>query len=109
MAQVVQLAMDFRSTFARDVVIDMYGYRRHGHNEGDEPSYTQPVLYRAIAKRPSVRDGYLAHLAKLGDITQPEADAIAVERREHLEQAAKPGAREGFPAQARLARRLPGR
>jgi 2-oxoglutarate dehydrogenase E1 component len=85
-AQVVQLAMDFRSTFARDVVIDMYGYRRHGHNEGDDPSFTQPVLYRAIAKRPSVRDGYLAHLAKLGDITQPEADAIAVKRREHLEQ-----------------------
>jgi 2-oxoglutarate dehydrogenase E1 component len=85
-AQVVMLAMDFRSTFGRDVVIDMYGYRRHGHNEGDEPSYTQPVLYRAIAKRPSVRDGYLAHLAKLGDITQAEADAIAVKRREHLEQ-----------------------
>jgi 2-oxoglutarate dehydrogenase E1 component len=85
-AQVVELAMDFRATFARDVVIDMYGYRRHGHNEGDEPSYTQPVLYRAIAKRPSVRDGYLAHLAKLGDITQTEADAIAVRRREHLEQ-----------------------
>ena len=85
-AQVVQLAMDFRSTFARDVVIDMYGYRRHGHNEGDEPSYTQPVLYRAIAKRPSVRDGYLAHLLELGDIAQAEADAIAVKRREHLEQ-----------------------
>ena len=85
-AQVVTLAMDFRSTFGRDVVIDMYGYRRHGHNEGDEPSFTQPVLYRAIAKRPSVRDGYLAHLMRLGDITQPEADAIAVKRREHLEQ-----------------------
>ena len=85
-AQVVQLAMDFRAAFARDVVIDMYGYRRHGHNEGDEPSYTQPVLYRAIAKRPSVRDGYLAHLLELGDITQAEADAIAVKRREHLEQ-----------------------
>jgi 2-oxoglutarate dehydrogenase E1 component len=85
-AQVVQLAMDFRSTFARDVVIDMYGYRRHGHNEGDDSSFTQPVLYRAIAKRPSVRDGYLAHLAKFGDITQTEADAIAVKRREHLEQ-----------------------
>jgi 2-oxoglutarate dehydrogenase E1 component len=85
-AQVVTLAMDFRSTFGRDVVIDMYGYRRHGHNEGDEPSFTQPVLYRAIAKRPSVRDGYLAHLAKLGDITQAEADAISLKRREHLEQ-----------------------
>ena len=84
-AQVVTLAMDFRSTFGRDVVIDMYGYRRHGHNEGDEPSFTQPVLYRAIAKRPSVRDGYLAHLTPLGDITQAEADAISVKRTEHLE------------------------
>jgi 2-oxoglutarate dehydrogenase E1 component len=84
-AQVVTLAMDFRSAFGRDVVIDMYAYRRHGHNEGDEPSFTQPVLYRAVAKRPSVRDGYLAHLMQLGDITREEADAIAVKRREHLE------------------------
>ncbi|HKO93367.1 MAG TPA: 2-oxoglutarate dehydrogenase E1 component [Polyangiaceae bacterium] len=84
-AQVVTLAMDFRSTFSRDVVIDMYGYRRHGHNEGDEPSFTQPVLYRAISKRPSVRDGYLENLTREGDITREEADAIAVRRREHLE------------------------
>src|SRR5688572_30685604 len=85
-AQVVMLAMDFRAKFRRDVVIDMYAYRRHGHNEGDEPSFTQPVLYKAIAQRPSVRDGYLAHLLKLGDITKEDADAIAVRRREHLEQ-----------------------
>ena len=50
-AQVVRLAMDFRHEFQRDVVIDMYCYRRRGHNEGDEPSFTQPVLYRAIDKR----------------------------------------------------------
>jgi 2-oxoglutarate dehydrogenase E1 component len=84
-AQVVRLAVDFRMTFKRDVVIDMYGYRRHGHNEGDEPSFTQPVLYRAIAKRVSVRDGYLDHLLTLGGISREEGDEIAVERRAELE------------------------
>jgi 2-oxoglutarate dehydrogenase E1 component len=84
-AQVVRLAMDFRDTFLRDVVIDMYCYRRHGHNESDEPSFTQPLLYAAIAERKSVREGYLGHLTKLGEITVEEADKIAVERREHLE------------------------
>jgi 2-oxoglutarate dehydrogenase E1 component len=84
-AQVVRLAMDFRDTFLRDVVIDMYGYRRHGHNESDEPSFTQPVLYAAIAERKSVREGYLDHLTKLGEITTDEADRIAVERRDHLD------------------------
>ncbi|MBM4363406.1 MAG: 2-oxoglutarate dehydrogenase E1 component, partial [Deltaproteobacteria bacterium] len=85
-AQVVHLALEFRMQFQRDVVIDMYGYRRHGHNEGDEPSFTQPVLYKAIAKRVSVRDGYLEHLLAMGGITREEADAIAVDRRAHLEQ-----------------------
>src|SRR6187402_1791407 len=84
-AQVVRLAMDFRRTFSRDVVIDMYCYRRHGHNESDEPAFTQPLLYAAIAERSSVREGYLGHLTKLGEITVAEADRIAVERREHLE------------------------
>ncbi len=84
-AQVVQLAMDFKRTFSRDVVIDMYGYRRHGHNESDEPAFTQPLLYKAIAQRSSVRDGYLDHLLTLGEVTREEADQIAVERREHLE------------------------
>jgi 2-oxoglutarate dehydrogenase E1 component len=84
-AQVVRLAMDFRDTFLRDVVIDMYCYRRYGHNESDEPSFTQPLLYAAIAERKSVREGYLGHLTKLGEITVEEADKIAVERREHLE------------------------
>jgi len=84
-AQVVHLAMDFRRTFSRDVVIDMYGYRRHGHNETDEPAFTQPLLYKAIAERESVRDGYLSHLLTLGEVTREEADQIAIERREHLE------------------------
>jgi 2-oxoglutarate dehydrogenase E1 component len=84
-AQVVRLAMDFRFEFSRDVVIDMYGYRRLGHNEGDEPAFTQPLLYRAIAKRKPVREGYLEHLLKLGEVTRQEADDIGAKRRESLE------------------------
>jgi 2-oxoglutarate dehydrogenase E1 component len=84
-AQVVRLAMDFRFEFKRDVVLNMYGYRRLGHNEGDEPAFTQPVLYRAIAKRKSVREGYLEHLLQLGEITREEADEVAAQRRELLE------------------------
>jgi 2-oxoglutarate dehydrogenase E1 component len=84
-AQVVRLAMDFRWEFKRDVIINMYGYRRLGHNEGDEPSFTQPALYRAIGKRQSVREGYLEHLLKLGEIKREEADAISARRRESLE------------------------
>ncbi|HVU00761.1 MAG TPA: 2-oxoglutarate dehydrogenase E1 component, partial [Polyangiaceae bacterium] len=95
-AQVVRLAVDFRMTFKRDVVIDMYGYRRHGHNEGDEPSFTQPVLYRAIQKRISVRDGYLEHLLALGGISREEADQIAVEQRSELEQELSVARRKDF-------------
>ncbi|MDA1313031.1 MAG: 2-oxoglutarate dehydrogenase E1 component [Acidobacteria bacterium] len=84
-AQVIHLAMEFRKTFKRDIVIDMYGYRRRGHNEGDEPRFTQPVLYRAISKRKTVREGYLEHLLTLGGVTREEADKIAEERRAHLE------------------------
>jgi len=85
-AQVVNLAMDFRREFKRDVVIDMYCYRRRGHNEGDEPSFTQPVMYKAIKKRKSVRDSYLNNLLKLGGITKDEADEIARRRRDHLDE-----------------------
>ncbi len=85
-AAVVNLAMDFRMQFKRDVVIDMYGYRRRGHNEGDEPSFTQPLLYRTIERRKSVREGYLEHLLKLGGVTREEADRIAAKRTEQLEE-----------------------
>ena len=84
-AQVVRLSMDFRKEFRRDVVIDMYGYRRLGHNEGDEPSFTQPLLYRAIEARKPVREGYLEHLLKMKGVTREEADQIAERRRAHLE------------------------
>src|SRR5215469_634475 len=84
-AQVVHLAMDFRRTFKRDVVVDMWCYRRLGHNEGDEPFFTQPQMYRAIKQRKPVREGYLEHLLKLGGVTAEEADEIAVRRHDHLE------------------------
>lgn len=84
-ARCLQLAMDFRGTFKQDVVIDMYCYRRLGHNEGDEPSFTQPLLYAKIEQRKSVRDGYLDHLLKLGGVTRAEADQIAQREQEKLE------------------------
>jgi 2-oxoglutarate dehydrogenase E1 component len=84
-AQCVRLALDFRAQYRRDVVIDMYGYRRHGHNEADEPSFTQPMLYRTISERKSVREGYLDHLLKHGGVTREQAEEIASTHRNHLE------------------------
>jgi 2-oxoglutarate dehydrogenase E1 component len=84
-AQVIELAMDFRREFKRDVVVDMYCYRRQGHNESDEPSFTQPVMYGKIKRRASVRDGYLERLLTLDEVSREEADQIAEARREHLE------------------------
>jgi len=85
-AAVVKMAMDFRKTFGRDAVIDMYGYRKLGHNEGDEPAFTQPLIYAAIAQRKSSREAYLDRLLKLGGVTREEADAIANRCRQELEQ-----------------------
>ncbi len=83
-AHVVDLAMAYRQEFRQDVILDMYCFRRYGHNEGDEPAYTQPLLYEVIRQRKSVREGYLDHLLKLG-ITRAEADAIETRRRQQLE------------------------
>ena len=88
-AQVVDMALDFRAAFRRDVVIDMYSFRRWGHNEGDEPAFTQPLMYTAIEKRPTVRQGYLNQLLQLGMVSQDEADDIAERRYEILEQELK--------------------
>ena len=95
-AQVINLAMDFRAAFHRDVVIDVYCYRRWGHNEGDEPAFTQPLLYKWIENHKSVRDAYMEQLLKLGEITQTEADEIAARRRENLEYALSLARREDF-------------
>jgi len=84
-AQVVSMAMDFRKQFHRDVVIDLYAFRRWGHNEGDEPRFTQPRMYAEIDKRPSVRQNYLDRLLELGKMKQGEADEIQRVRTEKLE------------------------
>jgi multifunctional 2-oxoglutarate metabolism enzyme len=72
--RVAKLAWEYRQTFHKDVVIDMVCYRRHGHNEGDDPSYTQPLMYKAIAERRSVRKLFVESLVKRGDITVEEAE-----------------------------------
>jgi 2-oxoglutarate dehydrogenase E1 component len=85
--QVTRLAVEYRQRFKQDVVIDMYCYRKYGHNEGDEPRFTQPVMYALIDRKPGVRDVYARHLVDAGHITRQEADGIAQERRATLEKA----------------------
>ena len=85
-AQVVELALDFRHEFKRDVVIDMYCYRRHGHNEADEPAFTQPVMYGKIKERGSVRRAYRDQLLDLGEVSLEDAERIADDRRALLEE-----------------------
>jgi 2-oxoglutarate dehydrogenase E1 component len=69
--------MAYRDRFNQDVVIDLVGYRRHGHNEGDEPAYTQPLMYERIKSLPSVRELYAATLIEASVLTREEADAEA--------------------------------
>ena len=85
-AYVVRLSLEFRRQFQRDAVIDLYGYRRYGHNEGDEPAFTQPELYREIAKRRPVHELYRDELVGQGRITADEAEAIARRMRDRLEE-----------------------
>ncbi len=85
--RVAELAFAYRQTFHKDVVIDMVCYRRHGHNEGDDPSYTQPLMYRAIDARRSVRKIYTEALIKRGDITLDEAEAALEDFQRRLQQA----------------------
>ncbi len=75
--RVAKLAFAFRQAFEKDVVIDMVCYRRFGHNEGDEPSYTQPQMYERIEQKRSVRKLYTEALVKRGDLTMDEAEQRA--------------------------------
>ncbi len=84
---VTDTAFDFRQEFGRDVVIDMYCYRRYGHNEGDEPSFTQPDLYAKIEKRPSVTQFYKNELIKAGTLSEDDAASLETEFDLRLEMA----------------------
>jgi 2-oxoglutarate dehydrogenase E1 component len=84
--RVSRLAFDYRQEFGKDVVIDMVCYRRRGHNEGDDPSMTQPLMYDLIDAKRSVRKLYTESLIGRGDITMDEAEAALKDYRDKLEQ-----------------------
>jgi 2-oxoglutarate dehydrogenase E1 component len=75
--EVAGVATEFRQEFKKDVVIDLFCYRRHGHNETDEPAFTQPLMYRTIARRPTTRQIYATRLVEAAVLREGEADAMA--------------------------------
>ncbi len=86
-AYVAQLALDYRQTFKHDIVIDFWCYRKHGHNEGDEPTYTQPLLYERVRKQEPVLKKYVSQLVAEGAITQDEFDKQYEKQRAALDEA----------------------
>ena len=87
-----RIATEFRQTFGVDVVLDIFCYRRFGHNEGDEPSFTQPLMYQKIAGQPSTREIYGNRLVSEGVLTSDEAQAIIDEHNAHLDEEFEMGA-----------------
>ena len=85
--RVMRLALDFRQVFNKDVVIDLLCYRVHGHNEGDEPTYTQPILYKKIEGKRSVRLLYTELLLRRGEMEPAEAEQMMDEYRSNLQEA----------------------
>ena len=83
--RVADLAAQFRQKFKRDVIVDLFCYRRHGHNEGDEPMFTQPKMYTAIAKHPTTREIYRKKLIKEELITLEEIERVEATFRSHLD------------------------
>ena len=81
---VIKLALEFRQKFHRDVFVDILGYRRHGHNEADEPRFTQPDLYRHIARHPQVREVYSKKLVESGSLTEKETTEMEEEFKQYL-------------------------
>jgi 2-oxoglutarate dehydrogenase E1 component len=85
--RVARLGYAYRQKFHKDVVIDLVCYRRHGHNEGDDPSYTQPLMYAKIDERRSVRKLYTESLVKRGHMSLEEAEQALDDFRQRLQQA----------------------
>ena len=79
-----RLSMAYRDRFHQDVLIDLVGYRRHGHNEGDEPAYTQPVMYERIRALPTVRERYARTLVEAGVLTEEESRGEAEQAYQRL-------------------------
>lgn len=84
-AYTIELAMEYREKFDKDVFIDLLGYRKYGHNEGDEPRFTQPVLYKSIEKHPDPWEIYSAKLLEKGLLSQEEIEKIKDEINNKLE------------------------
>ncbi|HEY6675849.1 MAG TPA: 2-oxoglutarate dehydrogenase E1 component [Terrimicrobium sp.] len=82
-----KIALEFRHEFGRDVVVDIYCYRRHGHNEGDEPAFTQPDLYNRIKNHPLPSEVFLSQIASLGTVSAEEAAALKAESLKELNDA----------------------
>ncbi|MDD5261894.1 MAG: 2-oxoglutarate dehydrogenase E1 component [Methylacidiphilales bacterium] len=80
----IELALEYRQHFSRDIIIDLSCYRRHGHNEGDEPNFTQPTLYSTIDEHPLVSELLIPKLITAGDITQEKADSYVKKFEETL-------------------------
>ncbi|MBN8958485.1 MAG: 2-oxoglutarate dehydrogenase E1 component, partial [Rhizobiales bacterium] len=80
-----KIATEFRQKFQKPVVIDMFCYRRHGHNEGDEPSFTQPLMYKVIRSHPTTLEIYGKKLVGEGVVTQADVEAMQAECRAHLD------------------------
>jgi 2-oxoglutarate dehydrogenase E1 component len=85
--RVIEVALAFRQRFRKDVVVDMFCYRRHGHNESDEPSFTQPLMYARIREMRPVRLLYTESLVRRGEIREEDADRALVDFRARLEAA----------------------
>jgi 2-oxoglutarate dehydrogenase E1 component len=95
--QVTRLACDYRMTLGKDVVIDLVCYRRHGHNEGDEPYYTQPQMYDRIKERPPIYRLYGNQLLEEGTISKDEIDTMQAQIRMELEEGHRGAQREDCP------------
>ncbi len=86
-ARVARIALDYRQVFNKDVVIDMLCYRVHGHNEGDEPTYTQPILYEKIKNHRGVRNLYTETLVQRGDLNLEQAEQMLDDFKARLQEA----------------------